>query len=58
MTFDEANALKNYIDAKIEEAFAAREEGADGYRCSHPHETKAVEKAWEAVLLNCSVDDL
>lgn len=44
-----ADAIIALVDAKIEQAFAEREEGADGYRQSTPREDEMVRQA-EAAL--------
>ena len=50
-------ALRDYIDARIDDEFANREEGEDGYRQTAMKERKAREAAWECVVLQSSPND-
>jgi 2-methylisocitrate lyase-like PEP mutase family enzyme len=48
MNEQQAESLKQYIDAAIEHALASREPGADGYFASARTEQQAKEEAWAA----------
>jgi len=50
MNIKTLQALKDYIDARIEEEFASREEDSDGYRCSAIKERKTRESAWQKLI--------